>query len=200
MKQCEICGNEIPWAKDDYAKRYATKRFCSRACQGAGLSADITRVVDDNGCLTCSRCMIVKPTSEFYVNAAYACGYSSRCKACQRDEIRDSKNRNRDTHRQRRNLWGQNSKEKLKAHKAVKAAIIRGELPALSDALCARCFEPAKNYHHPSYRENDRLNVIPLCHDCHRKVHAHSEIAAEVERGVVITSVGMVRIAIASNP
>lgn len=29
---CQVCGGEIPWATDDYPKRYARKRYCSQVC------------------------------------------------------------------------------------------------------------------------------------------------------------------------
>ena len=45
MKSCEVCGMKIPMAENDWPKRYAEKRFCSRSCanRSRGINPVTTR-------------------------------------------------------------------------------------------------------------------------------------------------------------
>lgn len=92
--------------------------------------------------------------------------------------------------------WVQNP-ERYEAAKAVAQARRFGELPHPSVYKCHNCDKPAEHYHHPSYREDDRLCVVPLCRTCHIQ---HHKAGLEIEFGVVPTAVGVVRIAIAGDP
>lgn len=85
-----------------------------------------------------------------------------------------------------------------KAGNAVSAAIHRGDMLSASAYLCVVCQKQAEDYHHPSYREEDRLCVIPLCTKCHIRHHRSGLQLPPL--GVVPTSVGLIRIAIATSP
>lgn len=230
MKQCQVCGNEIPWVKDDYPKRYQRKRFCSRQCQVAGRASRIARAVDAEGQLQCSKCKETKLVSEFPRDRITPTGYGYYCKKCHGAAVHAGKMRNPEKYNEARRLrkrlryaerqerdreyylrnrerivargriWYDHSPQSWKAHKAIQGAVRKGELPKIAGVLCARCQAAAGNYHHPSYHEDDRLNVIPLCVSCHRLVHKYRAIRRRVETGVLLTQVGMVRIAIASVP
>lgn len=76
----------------------------------------------------------------------------------------------------------------------VAKAIKRGELPHPTSLKCHGCNEQARQYHHESYELEDRLCVVPLCRSCHRQHHTGRK---RLTFGVVPTSVGLVRIAIA---
>lgn len=75
---------------------------------------------------------------------------------------------------------------RLKARKLLKPA---------SAYPCVVCYAQAEDYHHPSYRPDDRYCVIPLCTKCH--YHVHRSNLQLPRLGIVPTSVGLVRIAIA---
>ncbi len=57
------------------------------------------------------------------------------------------------------------------AHAAVHKAVKLGILMPVKSCVCIRCGRQAQAYHHVSYEEVDWLNVTPLCHSCHSKVH-----------------------------
>lgn len=91
----------------------------------------------------------------------------------------------------------QNERHKERATKAIERRITRGKmLPAICYP-CSRCGKQARDYHHPSYLPEDRLNVVPLCRSCHVKVHHQQE--TPLFGSIVALKVGMVRIAIADN-
>lgn len=78
---------------------------------------------------------------------------------------------------------------------AVAHAVRRGFLPHLKTQQCCGCFAAAQAYHHQSYHPFDWLCVVPLCDKCHRNHHTGKR---RLTFGIVPTSVGLVRIAIAS--
>lgn len=84
--------------------------------------------------------------------------------------------------------------EQTVAQMAVNDAVNNGALPHQSSLKCHGCNKQARDYHHASYHPNDRLCVVPLCRSCHRRVHFGS---LNLTFGVVPTSVGLIRIAIA---
>lgn len=59
-----------------------------------------------------------------------------------------------------------------RAADAVRAAIIRGDLPPVRERLCVDCCARARHYHHENgYEKEALLDVVPLCFSCHRKRH-----------------------------
>lgn len=89
------------------------------------------------------------------------------------------------------------STDKIAAKSAINHAIRRGELLPANRYFCAICYGSACDHHHPSYQENDRLNVVPLCRSCHVKVHHRDEV--QFSFGAVVLPVGVIRIAIAGG-
>lgn len=81
------------------------------------------------------------------------------------------------------------------AHLAVAKARRRDELPPASTYKCHGCNNQARRYHHQSYHPDDHLCIVPLCDSCHSKAHWGS---LNITFGVVPTSVGIIRISIAS--
>ena len=60
--------------------------------------------------------------------------------------------------------------EIFKAHRAVKKAVQKGELPPQNERACNNCGQMANQYHHYlGYKEENWLNVAPLCYKCHGK-------------------------------
>ncbi len=87
----------------------------------------------------------------------------------------------------------------MNAYAAVRKALKTGELLRPSAYPCHVCHQPACDYHHASYRADDVLCVVPLCRKCHRHLRPFSVSGTQItpDFGVVPTSVGLVRIAIA---
>lgn len=112
-------------------------------------------------------------------------------------EARGSKTASRREPRPYPSYEKEQNPERYEAAKAVAQARRFGELPHPSVYKCHNCDKPAEHYHHPSYREDDRLCVVPLCRTCHIQ---HHKAGLEIEFGVVPTAVGLVRIAIAGDP
>lgn len=84
--------------------------------------------------------------------------------------------------------------EQTMAQMAVVYAVQRGTLAPAHTHKCHGCDKQAQQFHHESYHPNDRLCVVPLCRSCHRQHHTGRKV---LTFGVVPTSVGLVRIAIA---
>lgn len=61
---------------------------------------------------------------------------------------------------------------KFKAQAAVQNAVFRGALPVVRTLTCQICSDMATHYHHESYEESRRLDVVPLCAKCHKGLHA----------------------------
>lgn len=60
---------------------------------------------------------------------------------------------------------------KMDAQNAVNAAVAAGKLPRIKTVSCQDCGEMSGVYHHESYEKCNWLNVVPLCHKCHRRRH-----------------------------
>lgn len=86
--------------------------------------------------------------------------------------------------------------EILRAGSAVQQQKVRGLMKPATAYPCVNCQKPAVDYHHASYRPDDRLCVVPLCGSCHMRVHKSGLQLPAL--GVVPTQVGVVRIAIAT--
>lgn len=51
--------------------------------------------------------------------------------------------------------------------------IRQGRIPKASTLTCS-CGKPAAHYHHPrGYDDAHALDVVPLCHGCHMRLHLH---------------------------
>jgi hypothetical protein len=84
---------------------------------------------------------------------------------------------NQKWYRNNSTYWIQHTQEykrknpmKNQAHKAVKIALAKNEIPDPKNLLCT-CGSVAEQYHHESYAPKDWLNVIALCTECHRQLH-----------------------------
>lgn len=143
----------------------------------------------------CTLCGYDKPVAEFYRNKATRDGYTRRCRACtkavnesRKDVIREYYRKNKQkiiaqtveyrrstAAKKKRTAQGtryrENYPNKAKAQYAVSHAVARGSLPKASTQNCAHCGGNATEYHHWSYEPEHRLDVVPLCHGCHMKVH-----------------------------
>lgn len=153
----------------------------------------------------CPKCERTKSLSEFYRNKSRKDGLSSYCKDCEREykssphmravAVRATTRyhqtaRGREAHRianqkyrgsrkaQRQKAkstkrYQQNNPRKTKAHRAVNDAIRRGHLPPVHTQTCNECGAQAEHYHHEDYTR--RLDVTPLCRQCHESKHQEEQ-------------------------
>lgn len=225
MKQCEICGNDIPWVKDDYASRYQKKRFCSTQCRAKWQSkskGNHSRTIDATGHLVCTRCQQSKPTEEFPRDAATPTGFGYYCKECRRNVVNASYQRHKLETLSRAKMYRDSKRQEIRsrdkayylasrerrphqynpsigrADKAASDALKRGALPPLASQYCVVCMQPAQVYHHQSYHQDDRLCVVPACRSCHIRLNLHRTKGNE-SFGIVPTRNGLIRIAIATS-
>ena len=66
--------------------------------------------------------------------------------------------------------------EGRKARDAVRGAILVGKIPRINTKQCYYCNLQAKYYHHNSYEPEHQLDVIPVCIECHIKIHTRKEM------------------------
>ena len=138
--------------------------------------------------ITCTKCKIEKPASEFSPNRRKSNGRSSHCKECHREynslytqshkdhlaaysrayfktprgkEVRSRSDRKQYQLHPKRGL----------AHYVVHYAIKKGELSPLRLSECVMCGGEPKHYHHWSYEPEHWLDVIPVCISCHNEIH-----------------------------
>ena len=71
----------------------------------------------------------------------------------------------------------QKSSDRYSAKSAVHYAVRKGKLPHANQFICTRCNSTEANlYHHPrGYKNGHKLDVVPLCFQCHQKVHNMKE-------------------------
>jgi hypothetical protein len=66
-----------------------------------------------------------------------------------------------------------NHPERIKANQAIKHAIRNKLLQPYKLVKCLFCNKQAQHYHHfNGYEEKYWLYVVPVCSDCHKKIHA----------------------------
>ena len=140
----------------------------------------------------CGKCKVVKVVTEFHKRKASQDGRQNRCKACgaasdavyaKTDERKATKARYAQSDAGRAaavkgvKKYQAANPEKLAAQSAVARAIYHGELPKAREMDCeGTCGKAALDWHHHSYREEDRLNVTPYCRKCHRAWHRLNEV------------------------
>lgn len=74
-----------------------------------------------------------------------------------------------------RKNWHIQNPQYKKALNAICCAVKVDKLPRINTLPCHYCGEQAEQYHHhKGYAPEHRLDVIPLCKQCHRKIHLKS--------------------------
>ena len=66
-----------------------------------------------------------------------------------------------------------NNPIQTKARAVVTNAVASGNLPHVSNYTC-KCGKVAQEYHHWSYKKEHWLSVVPMCIQCHAKLHRES--------------------------
>lgn len=161
----------------------------------------VTTVIDHTSELFCRQCeQFYPPTTEYwYADKGKPSGFCTPCKKCRlkyqsryslenaerkakrsqkwrethREQHRDYSSQWRDEHpeeyQETKEAYSINNPDKFRAHRTVHNAVRRGKLPRVTLLACEDCGGKADNYHHEDYSKP--LDVIPLCHSCHRKRH-----------------------------
>lgn len=138
----------------------------------------------------CSQCKQIKSITEFYKDRERKDGLRGNCKSCQKISNRNRKHRRgnkkvkeynsvyRKTEKGKANLqkgikrFNTRHPNSVKAQNAVNNAIAVGKIPHIKTRRCYFCYEPAEQYHHyKGYAPKFWLDIIPVCRECHMKIH-----------------------------
>ena len=131
----------------------------------------------------CFKCGCSLPLSEFYPHPRMADGHLNKCKECTKRDVRQhrrdnpsvrkydrERRRDKEAKRQYGISYRDRYPQKLKAHRAVHAAVRRGDLVRKP---CEQCGAAKVEAHHDDYSQP--LSVRWLCPLCHRRWHANHE-------------------------
>lgn len=115
----------------------------------------------------CPRCGITKPRGDFYHDCNRQNGFSSYCRACHNERLRQHPKRQKKAARK----WSENNPEKIRAQAAVHNALARGKLTKPEHCeSCGRSLPKARlDGHHEDYSKP--LDVDWLCRQCHVDRH-----------------------------
>lgn len=155
------------------------------------LLAEVSMSTDQK---TCFKCGVEQPLDEFYRHPEMADGHLNKCKACTKHDAhkhrRDPRFRekvlaydrargNRQTQAQS-NAYRQQRPLVARAHDAVSRALRSGKLERPEN--CSHCSVKCKPHgHHEDYTKP--LDVVWLCVECHRNLHAFYETVGHVIPG-----------------
>lgn len=142
--------------------------------------------------MICTRCNCDKPESEFHIRRRAKSGRASACRQCvstykrenqhlqrsnrernpedARRRYKDYRAKNRDKINARNRLRYQQTKHRIPAYYAVRAALKSGDL--VRPFQCSKCQDWCDpQAHHEDY--NKPLEVVWLCSRCHRRHHTY---------------------------
>lgn len=127
----------------------------------------------------CYRCDKVKPIEMFRKESRRPDGHGYICRECKQKADKEYRERYDALHniakrvyRQAASPYPSHQPDARKAHNLVLRAIQRGDLPRVTERACAHCGKDATEYHHHNgYDPGYELDVIPLCHSCHKFAH-----------------------------
>lgn len=135
---------------------------------------------------TCFKCGAEKPIADFYRHKQMADGHLNKCKACtksdsyKRRHFSDKREAILAYDRKRGNRQGADYRkayrdgqsQKYKAHSMLSNAVRSGKITR--PTKCSHCNKNCKPHgHHEDYRKP--LEVVWLCVQCHRNLHAMYE-------------------------
>jgi len=141
----------------------------------------------------CYKCKQVKPTSEFSKESSRKDGSQTACKRCKsmyhkeyrvtdkgKQKHREGSKKYQKTKKGKQTCnkamkkWDDLNPSKVKAKNAVNYAVQIGKIPHISTQIC-KCGNQANHWHHhKSYEPECRLDVVPVCRVCHRKIHSNN--------------------------
>lgn len=155
LKRCSKCKNVFPATLEYFHKS-------SRAKDGLRTE--------------CKTCRVSSSHNYYERNSEKIGAYVSEWQRNNYEKWREysikSRHKNPEPSRQAARQYAKDNPEIVRAHHAVKYAVSKRYLPPVKDCKCAECGKQAQHYHHWSYLPEHRLDVIPLCTKCHKKVHS----------------------------
>ncbi len=194
VKQCKKCGQlKLITEFHKAGTQNGVQRYRS-ACAGCSIDSETAErwTLRAQGLKRCAKCSQVLSLDSFYDDKRKADGKRGICKPCHiavTGEYRQSEDghklfiaaKRRYNHtpanmqkraeymrlQRDRAVWA----DRESARHAVSKAVANGVMPSACKAKCADCGAQAKEYHHESYEADRRLDVIPLCMDCHKRRH-----------------------------
>ncbi len=110
---------------------------------------------------------------------------------------REQYEKHKDKRKARELVRHESAPYKRSAKTAILLLIKRKRLLPAKNYRCVECGNQALDFHHQSYRVEDRLNVVPICRSCHVKVHTRGRLTAHM--GIVVLPMGIIRIAIVTG-
>jgi hypothetical protein len=139
----------------------------------------------------CLKCGEPKPSTEYSKNQRRKDGLQAYCKACQsafraerywedaeyreRQRAQWREYRSRPEVQRAKNEWDKNNgdAEKKLARAIINTHVRRGKLPPAKTMVCSVCDEALADHwhHHKGYDRANRLDVVPVCRDCHGREH-----------------------------
>ena len=122
---------------------------------------------------TCFKCGLEKLITDFYAHPAMTDGHLNKCKVCAREDARLNYKKNVEYYRiyDRKRGFRAYDIQKIRARRAVRDALARGELVRGVCEIGVNCYGRIEA-HHDDYTKP--LNVAWLCRPCHLDLHAGS--------------------------
>lgn len=137
----------------------------------------------------CSKCLTFKQITFFAKNSFSPDGLRSTCKKCHSETVKAYSKTERGKNvlrkasykykRTDKGLIAQREQarkmriihhDQSLARAAVGYAVASGKIVSAKERKCSYCGNPAIHYHHHNgYSHKNRLDVIPLCKNCHLK-------------------------------
>lgn len=193
-RKCTKCGEVKPltdFYKAGFAGGVQKYRCKCIACTLVPATAE-RWALREQGLKKCTRCGQVLPFADFYEDRRKLDGRREVCKSCHiavTSEYRKTEGHEVFLRAKRRyNSQPENKRKRAEymraqrasavwadqeaARHAVNAAVANGAMPPARNVQCADCGRPAQEYHHESYEQVRRLDVVPLCAKCHKQRHA----------------------------
>ena len=116
----------------------------------------------------CFRCKKSKPLKAFTKNSSFPSGFQYDCRECRAIE-RKARNKK---HNEESVIYRQKNPLKVKAHKVIELALLRGEIER--PETCEDCSEEQRLHgHHDDYSKP--LDVRWLCQPCHQRFHREAK-------------------------
>ena len=119
---------------------------------------------------TCFKCGLEKLITEFYAHPAMTDGHLNKCKVCAREDARLNYKKNVEYYRiyDRKRGFRAYDIQKIRARRAVRDALARGELVRGVCEIGVNCYGRIEA-HHDDYTKP--LNVHWVCKHHHAEIH-----------------------------
>lgn len=121
----------------------------------------------------CLGCDQVKPIGEFGIRSYAKSRINSRCIDCEKKRSSEYAKNELEKRRKSRLKYDKENRDpqKKRARHAVSYEILSGRMLPANQQQCVHCGNQATMHdHHLGYDESNKLNVVPVCDDCNRRL------------------------------